>query len=213
MLVHNRLISRANGPARRAVIWVQGCTGMNCKGCWNPLTHTHDKPDNSTPEKEAEWILSQADIEGVTFSGGEPMQQGADILTIMNLVKTKRSELTFGMFTGYNLSELDAGRFKYRRSYNLGTTPDAWVTDFGDDALTASVIWTHIKSMLDFAVMGRFQEAHKTSGDPMRSSTNQRLEFFTDRYQESDFKKQTVELVIYPGGRHTLTGFPVGVKL
>ena len=30
--------SRVNGPGRRVVVWVQGCT-LGCLGCFNPGTH------------------------------------------------------------------------------------------------------------------------------------------------------------------------------
>jgi anaerobic ribonucleoside-triphosphate reductase activating protein len=37
--VHHFLpLSYANGPGRRAVLWVQGCT-LGCPGCFNPETH------------------------------------------------------------------------------------------------------------------------------------------------------------------------------
>src|ERR1039458_3611579 len=72
MIVHNRLTSRVNGPGLRAVVWLQGCS-LGCKGCWNPQTHTFAERDNETAEGLAIWILAQKDIEGVTFSGGEPL--------------------------------------------------------------------------------------------------------------------------------------------
>jgi len=31
--------SRANGPGKRFVIWVQGCD-IACDGCFNPETHS-----------------------------------------------------------------------------------------------------------------------------------------------------------------------------
>jgi anaerobic ribonucleoside-triphosphate reductase activating protein len=31
-------VSRVNGPGRRAVVWLQGCS-LHCPGCWNPETH------------------------------------------------------------------------------------------------------------------------------------------------------------------------------
>jgi len=40
--VHSMLeTSRVNGPGRRAVIWLQGCS-LGCKKCWNPATHLSD---------------------------------------------------------------------------------------------------------------------------------------------------------------------------
>ena len=50
-------------------------------------------------------------IEGVTFSGGEPMQQALDLLDLIRLLKRARPELSIGMYSGYTERELDSGRF------------------------------------------------------------------------------------------------------
>lgn len=81
------------------------------------------------------------------------------------------------------------------------------------DVESTARTWRSLRVLLDFAVVGRFQESKKTSSDPMRSSTNQRLCLFTDRYREGDFPRQSVEVKIRRGGLTTITGFPVGVKL
>ena len=65
--------SAANGPGRRAVLWVQGCT-LACPGCFNPRTH-----DRSGDQVGVDELFSRIDqlgdrIEGVTVSGGEPLQ-------------------------------------------------------------------------------------------------------------------------------------------
>jgi len=76
--------------------------------------------------------------------------------------------------------------------------------------------WHYIKErrLLDFVVAGRFVESLTTTALPMVSSANQKLLLLTDRYRESDFKQQGVEIKIAPGGkRATITGFPVGVNL
>jgi anaerobic ribonucleoside-triphosphate reductase activating protein len=212
MIVHNRLTSRVNGPGLRAVVWVEGCD-LGCKNCWNSALWPQDKPDNETPQSLASWILAQPDIEGVTFSGGEPLQQAHDLYQTIFTVKHYRPDLSIGMFTGYNLDELEEGRFKFRTVHHLphdltNISESIWV----DDALYASSVWRRIKSKIDFAVMGRFQDSRKTSADPMRSSTNQKMQLFSDRYEQSDFDMQKVEVRIAPGGLTTITGFPVGVK-
>jgi hypothetical protein len=38
------------------------------------------------------------------------------------------------------------------------------------------------------------------------------MQLFSDRYEQSDFDMQKVEVRIAPGGLTTITGFPVGVK-
>lgn len=214
MIVHNRLISSVNGPGRRVVVWLQGCT-LGCRGCWNPLTHSFDHADNETPHTLAEWILGQtrieSGIEGVTFSGGEPMQQAPDLARTIAEVKQRSPQLSFGMFTGYNLAELESGRFRFRQLPPTGgESPSAvWI----DDPAVASARWAEIRTFLDFSVAGRFQESKLDRTTPMRSSTNQRLHLFTGRYVEDDFPRQAVEIRIQLGGRTTITGFPIGIKL
>ena len=213
MIVHNRLTSRVNGPGLRAVVWLQGCS-LGCKGCWNPQTHTFAERDNETAEGLATWILAQKDIEGVTFSGGEPLQQAHDLYQTIMQVKHQRPDLSIGMFTGYNLEELESGRFKFRSTRPVRVSFDVVLHEviWMDTTPYTSSVWKRIKSKIDFAVMGRFQEAKKSTADPMRSSTNQRLELFSSRYEQSDFDMQKVEVRIAPGGLTTIAGFPVGVK-
>jgi len=38
-LYHYEPLSLVNGPGKRAVVWVQGCT-LGCPGCFNPQTHS-----------------------------------------------------------------------------------------------------------------------------------------------------------------------------
>jgi anaerobic ribonucleoside-triphosphate reductase activating protein len=203
VIIHDRLISSVNGPGRRAVVWFQGCT-LKCRGCWNGAAHSFDLPDNESPRSLAVWILAQSEIEGVTFSGGEPMQQAGELLATINEIKRHNPQLTFGMFTGYNQTELEHGRFTFR----LGETA-SWVNDPSE----AARYWRDIRAHLDFAVAGRFQESKLTTTNSMRSSSNQQLHLFSNRYVESDFPRQSVEVRIRPGGLTTITGFPIGVKL
>jgi organic radical activating enzyme len=51
------------------------------------------------------------DLDGVTFSGGEPMQQANALLTIMRELRRRSPKLSLGMFTGYTERELDEGKF------------------------------------------------------------------------------------------------------
>jgi organic radical activating enzyme len=179
------------------------------------LTHSFDRADNETPRTLAKWILEQArvetGVEGVTFSGGEPMQQATDLARTIAEVKEQSPQLSFGIFTGYNLAELESGRFRYREVSTAAEASSAavWI----DDPAMASRRWAKIRAFLDFAVAGRFQESKLDRITPMRSSSNQQLHLFTNRYVESDFPSQAVEIRIQPGGRTTITGFPIGLKL
>ena len=57
--------------------------------------------------------------------------------------------------------------------------------------------------------MGRYNEQKHTNDAAMRGSTNQTVELFSDRYKESDFLPQAVEIIISPDGQLVnITGFP-----
>lgn len=96
--------SRANGPGRRFVIWLQGCT-LGCAGCFNPATHAASGP-TTTVAALARDLAAADDVEGLTLSGGEPMQQAPAALEL--LLAARRRGLSTLMFSGYTRDELAA---------------------------------------------------------------------------------------------------------
>jgi anaerobic ribonucleoside-triphosphate reductase activating protein len=92
--------SRANGPGARFVVWLQGCT-LGCPGCFNPATH----PATGGRDVEVE-SLDFGDAEGLSLSGGEPMQQPAAALAL--LVHARSKGLSTLMFSGYTEAEIRA---------------------------------------------------------------------------------------------------------
>jgi anaerobic ribonucleoside-triphosphate reductase activating protein len=97
-------ISRANGPGLRAVIWFQGCT-LGCPGCFNSATHDPQSGHESDTETLTNEILAVGtQIEGVSVSGGEPFQQPAPLLDMLE--RLADSQLTKLVFTGYTLPEI-----------------------------------------------------------------------------------------------------------
>ena len=195
MLIHGFVAhSRVNGPGMRAVVYFQGCN-LGCDGCWNPATHTftglsHEARD--VAEQVAAAHQTQF-IEGVTFSGGEPMQQALDLLEVVRLLKRARPEISIGMYSGYTERELDSGRFWTR----CGIAQDA-----------RRRVWAEIEQELDFAVLGRFV-ASRPSKFPMRTSANQVLRLFSDRYREEHFTPLEFEVHIEAQGLTQITGFPL----
>lgn len=193
MLIHSFVpSSRANGPGLRAVVYVQGCT-LNCRGCWNPDTHAFVGEERS-PEALAQLILERAtELDGVTFSGGEPMQQAHDLLTVLQTIRTAAPELSIGMYSGYSFAELESGRYQTHRAVNIGVK---------------LALWQQIRGHLDFAVLGRY--VHGRPGElPLRSSSNQELHILSDRYSTSDFAPFEVEVQIGAEGLVQITGFPL----
>ena len=102
--LHDRLAaSRANGPGARAVLWCQGCT-LACPGCFNPETHSHAEGELHEVGELLDWLAGlEESIEGVTLSGGEPLQQPQAVAKLVRgLEKTTLSTV---LFTGYEWQE------------------------------------------------------------------------------------------------------------
>lgn len=106
--------SRANGPGTRAVLWFQGCS-LGCPGCFNPGTHAPGDPGapgapgpRHTVDTLGEAILAQGDaIEGVTFTGGEPLEQPQAVLALARALRA-RAGLSILIFSGYTIDEIRA---------------------------------------------------------------------------------------------------------
>lgn len=91
--------TRALGPGLRSVLWVQGCP-IGCRGCiaqdWIPQVPAR----LLTPAQAADLLLANPKIEGVTFSGGEPMLQAEGLVALARMLRSRR-ELHIACFTGY----------------------------------------------------------------------------------------------------------------
>ena len=97
--------SHANGPGVRAVIWFQGCT-LGCPGCFNPATHASAPQQQIPVAALVERLIADAPaIEGLTISGGEPLQQSEALLRLLSAVRA-RTTLSVLLFSGYTLSEI-----------------------------------------------------------------------------------------------------------
>ena len=195
MLLHALIpASRANGPGLRAVVFFQGCT-LACQNCFNPDSHAFNGAE-FTIQAVAERVLQahqEHGTEGVTFSGGEPMQQADSLLPLIQSLRQQAPELSFGMFSGYTEYELAKGRH--------------WIWGDGSSEQHRRRLWQETRGCLDFAILGRFNEA-QPSVLPLRTTRNQVLRLFSRRYTPADFSEQLIEVSIKEGGRVEVTGFP-----
>lgn len=99
--------SRANGPGTRFVLWVQGCS-LGCPGCFNPATHAAEPREQCTVDDIMARILAQGHaIEGITLSGGEPLEQPEAVLALVERVR-QASGLSILVFSGYTIDEIRA---------------------------------------------------------------------------------------------------------
>lgn len=196
MLLHALIpASRVNGPGLRAVVFYQGCN-LGCRGCWNVNSHPFSGIDLAV-DVVAHQVLDahrRYVLEGVTFSGGEPMQQADSLLELMQHLRLEAPELGFGMFSGYTERELDEGRYW------------TWQREF--ETQEKRRLWLAVRAHLDFAVLGRFNHLEPDNA-PLRSSRNQVLRLFGSRYTKAEFEEQLAEVTIHEEGRAEITGFPV----
>lgn len=99
--------SIANGTGIRVVLWVSGCS-LHCKGCHNPETWNVNsgKLFDAEAKKELFEALDKPYIQGITFSGGHPLEY-ENIETTLNLIKEIKErfpEKDIWIYTGYELN-------------------------------------------------------------------------------------------------------------
>lgn len=170
-------VSRANGPGRRAVLWLQGCT-LGCVGCFNPETHPFTRERTPVDEVAARITLVARHhrLDGLTVSGGEPFQQRRPLAGLLTRIRAE-TDLSVLVFTGYTTEELAA-------------MPGA----------------ADILRYTDVLIAGRYDAAqHLATG--LRGSANQTVRLLTDRYTQADIDAvPDSEIVIDESGEIVLTG-------
>lgn len=142
--------SISNGIGIRTVLWVSGCD-HHCKGCHNPETWDYNsgKLFDKMAKQELFNNLSKSYIDGITYSGGDPLHDSnwKDILNLVREIKEKFPNKTQWLYTGYT--------FEYLVQYNDGRDE----------------IFDYIDVMVD----GQFIEEQRDLTLPFRGSANQRI--------------------------------------
>ncbi len=96
--------SRANGPGARFVVWFQGCT-LGCPGCFNPTTHPSEGGRVASVAELAAQLAEHApSIDGLSLSGGEPLQQPEAAAALLDAARALG--LSTLAFSGYTLEEI-----------------------------------------------------------------------------------------------------------
>ena len=146
--------SIVDGPGLRTAIFFQGCT-HGCPGCHNPLSHDFEGGEEYSLEELISIIDSDKLSTGVTFSGGDPLDQirdishGLELVKLAALVKSRKKNL--GMYTGYTIKQ---------------------VTSFSAPGVP---IYPALFPLLDWIVTEPFVESKKSIECAFRGSTNQRI--------------------------------------
>lgn len=102
--------SRANGPGLRAVVWVAGCS-LHCAGCFNPATHDPAHGQVVSVADLFGQIVSTPGIEGVSLTGGEPLQQPGPVLALLRCLRAE-TKLSTLLFTGFWPHEIERMPFQ-----------------------------------------------------------------------------------------------------
>lgn len=97
-------MTNVEGPGTRFCIWVQGCS-IHCKGCANKHMWNKNKGSLHDVEEIINLISKFKNrIEGITFLGGEPLEQIEAVTYISKIAQSMG--LTVVVFTGYNYKEI-----------------------------------------------------------------------------------------------------------
>lgn len=108
-----------NGPGFRITIWVSGCTHA-CPGCQNKHTWKYAKGhklDDMVPYTNITYkdkilnLIGDEHIDGVTISGGDPLDQSAQALEelakFLSNIKKRYPEKSIWLYTGYFIEDLN----------------------------------------------------------------------------------------------------------
>lgn len=160
-----------NGPGRRFVIWFQGCP-IRCKGCFNPEFWDETGGILMDDSEMIARIDASQKIEGVTFTGGEPLAQAKRLLPFAQSIKSKG--LTIVCYTGYSFQDILNGNIPYAKD---------------------------LLRWIDILIDGPYIEEEKAT-IPWRGSRNQKVHFLTDRYKHLEpvvAKEGTTEIELQIG--------------
>ena len=98
-----------NGDGLRVVLWVAGCT-HHCHNCQNPITWdvTGGIPFDEAAEKELFEALNKPYIEGITFSGGDPLHpfNREEVFRLSKKLRELMPEKNQWLYTGFLWEEI-----------------------------------------------------------------------------------------------------------
>jgi len=177
----------AQGPGKRYTIWVQGCS-IHCPGCSNVDTWDSTKGTLRSVDELVREILTKyerKEIDGVTITGGEPLDQFAPVHELCRRVFALHKRLigaalrpvSIFMTTGYTMARI------HQREQDS------------------------ILNLLDIICAGPFVQSQVCSGE-YKGSSNQEVYALTELGREQlTWPKVLKEVIIAPNGGAIETGF------
>ena len=147
------------GPGRRLVIWTKGCT-KHCPHCANPeLWDTAAAKEYSVSDIVTiiRNVYRETKFDGITISGGDPLEQKEDILTLLEQVQDLTEDIL--VYTGYTLEELER----------------LWTEDE----------IRRLKQYISVLIDGPYIDAQNEKEIVLRGSANQRILYFKEKQKDA----------------------------
>ena len=96
-----------DGKGIRVVLYSSGCV-HHCKGCHNPETWDFDSGKEFDVNAKAELFesLDKPYIDGITFSGGDPLCSYDDVFSLILEIREKFPNKNIWVYSGYTLDDL-----------------------------------------------------------------------------------------------------------
>lgn len=148
----------ANGPGIRVSVWVTGCR-LRCPGCQNQQTWDFyaGLPWNNTSREELRKALSKPEIQGITITGGHPLED-ENLMGVYNIIQIMKKEFAdkdIWLYTGYELSSKDFDNLV--------------------DGMTTEYVYKSIIKNCDVIVDGPYIQEERDITLKWRGSRNQRV--------------------------------------
>ncbi len=98
-----------NGEGLRVVLWVSGCN-HHCKNCQNPITWDENGGllFDEAAETELFEALDKPYIDGITFSGGDPLFPGnrSEVFRLIRKCRELYPQKNIWLYTGYTWEQI-----------------------------------------------------------------------------------------------------------
>jgi len=176
MNIRGYCLSKVNGPGNRFVLWTQGCS-KGCKNCFNPETWSYEVYKELSPRQIFE-LIKNFELEGVTISGGDPLEQEDELLELLFLLKEIKLPKGIILFSGFSRNEIRENPIREK-----------------------------CLSYIDVLIDGRYVEELKVESS-LRGSSNQKFYFFSDKISREELSfDQEIEISLLEEDI-MMTGFP-----
>lgn len=176
MNIRGYCLSKVNGPGVRFVLWTQGCS-KGCSECFNPETWSTNIYKELSPTQIFE-LIKNFEVDGVTISGGDPLEQEDELLELLMLLSTMRLRKGVILFSGFTRAEI-----------------------------SSNFIREQCLKYIDVLIDGRYEKNLKIDFS-LRGSSNQEFYFFSNKISSDELSfDQEIEISSLEGAI-MMTGFP-----